>query len=1559
MESVMPDQGMRLSEDGVSPEILKLLLSMIQVDSDKCGSSGDGTDPETLRKEQSQGKNRLLAGLELAVRRRLGSMDFNGSSTQLIKPSRILKKNIKTAIETEVADSRGLVPRDRRQAGTRSLETELSHMEQYAVIIPSELLYPHSEMACVHLHGAKGESRVKILLNMRNGQSTLKDMACNEENIFQCFTFQVPPPSKEDEVATLSFSIHNKGITVNDGTNVIVRRETTNTFIQTDKAIYKPGQTVNFRVVSLTEKWQPYNEQDPETNKIGQWLNVTLQQGIADFSYPLSSEPQLGKYSIRVNNNFHQFSVEKYVLPKFEVIFHLPEVITIWQKDLKFRVCGRYTYGKPVQGVYNTELCRKSKWYYWWTHKDNDICVSFSGKLDKSGCSLVEVQAYTFKLNQGSTTHTLEGTATITEEGTGLNMSSSSSSRFSSVITKVIFVDCDTKYVPRIPFSCTVQVVDDVGSPLPGHQVFLTSEVPKISQNYVTDANGRASFKLDTNTWEYSVSLKESANIILEFPRLLKSFLSWAKTNLDVRKSLYNNVLPEQIPGHLHIERMYSNSGSFLKLQLEKKVLPCEGTHDVMVRYVFNKYGVPSETEHLHLYYLIVSRGSLKDHGSVAIPVNREVLQGEVSLQLKLNADVSPLVTILVYSLMQYGEMVADSAQYKVTECFKNKVSVGFSPEEVLPESDVSLNLHAAAGSLCALRVVDQSVVLMKPEAELTAYKIHSFFTPYKSGYDYRIQEHNPCHGYTTPSDNVYSLFEAMMIKIVTNSASKQPVTCPTMWYSDEPRVLPSYASTFTRATVYTSALPAQKDLTPSVENKEIVRKYFPETWIWDLRAVRDSGALNVSYSAPHTITDWNAKAFCLGPAGFGISPPTSLRTFQPFFVDISLPYSVIRGESFTVKASVFNHLKQCIKVQTSLQPSLELEEEPCVDCQYSSCLCADDSKTFYWNIRATKLGEVNVTVRTEALDTQEMCNNELTVVPKQGGIDTVIRPLLVQPGGILEETSHSFMLCSKGQDHSDEEKISLKVPENILEDSGRAYMTVRGDSLGTALQNMDRLLAMPCGCGEQNMVKFAPNIFILEYLKKTQQLNSAIMEKATKFLLSGYQRQLTYVHDDGSYSAFGKNDPEGNTWLTAFVVKSLSNAQPFIYINKNHLDNSIYWLKSIQQSNGCFKSVGKLLNNALKGGVEDDISLCAYVMAALLEAGISKEDWVVKRALSSLRQAAPDVSNVYTEALLAFTFTLSGETQLRQSMLEKLEKQAVRRAGQMYWKRKSLPSLSGSQYWHHASSAEVELTSYVLLALVSGSSVQKHEVTKASQIVNWLIKQQNAYGGFSSTQDTVVALQALSRYAQATFSEQGAVTVTVRGHTGFEQKFHVDERNRLLLQSVPLPDVPGEYTVTSAGSGCVYVQTVLRYNVPPLKNVTAFEIKVETKSKESEDPLTTFEIHIYTKYIGSRPSSNMALIEVKMLSGHIPVKSSIQSLEAQKLIQRSDIETDMVNLYLNEVKRDGVHLSFMVEQDTPVKKLKSAPVKIYDYYETDEYATTEYNAPYISGKYYMHRTSS
>ncbi len=75
-------------------------------------------------------------------------------------------------------------------------------------------------------------------------------------------------------------------------------------------------------------------------------------------------------------------------------------------------------------------------------------------------------------------------------------------------------------------------------------------------------------------------------------------------------------------------------------------------------------------------------------------------------------------------------------------------------------------------------------------------------------------------------------------------------------------------------------------------------------------------------------------------------------------------------------------------------------------------------------------------------------------------------------------------------------------------------------------------------------------------------------------FSLPGYQRELTYRHGDGSFSAFGERDDSGSMWLTAFVVKSFAQARPYIFIDDADLQRSVDWFKSKQLENGCFPQV-------------------------------------------------------------------------------------------------------------------------------------------------------------------------------------------------------------------------------------------------------------------------------------------------------------------------------------------------------------------------------------------------
>lgn len=57
---------------------------------------------------------------------------------------------------------------------------------------------------------------------------------------------------------------------------------------------------------------------------------------------------------------------------------------------------------------------------------------------------------------------------------------------------------------------------------------------------------------------------------------------------------------------------------------------------------------------------------------------------------------------------------------------------------------------------------------------------------------------------------------------------------------------------------------------------------------------------------------------------------------------------------------------------------------------------------------------------------------------------------------------------------------------------------------MGPVLNNIERLVRMPYGCGEQNMLNFVPNIVVMKYLQVTQRLTPTIEGKAKKYMEAG-----------------------------------------------------------------------------------------------------------------------------------------------------------------------------------------------------------------------------------------------------------------------------------------------------------------------------------------------------------------------------------------------------------------------------------------------------------------------
>ncbi|CAL8350284.1 unnamed protein product [Lota lota] len=1396
----------------------------------------------------------------------------------------------------------------------------------YTVTIPAVLEAGAESRFCVSLLRPNETLHMTVTLMSKEENITLFQQK-SDDQFHQCILFKVP--KVQNSVQELMVIVRGQDFVMKEVKKVMIKSYYPQTFIQTDKPIYLPGQTVHFRVITLDSKLRSVNEMYG-TNRIGQWLNEEPNGTLLQLSYKLNSEAPVGTYRIEVWDvddevQFSQsFEVEKYVLPKFDVKVKVPKEMSVAQEDITAEVCSTYTYKQPVPVTASLQICRPLDHYvmipmrFSPDHPEGEPefvapCHKETKQLDKTGCATFNFNMALFTRIEKLVRPELSVSAEVEEEGTGLKYLGSETIQLSYVIGKLSFIDTPTVYKRGSVVEGKVKAVYFNGTPIPDMLLHLFEgerwSVKRLTQNLTTNSDGVTNFLFNTSRFQDNFQLTVSA------------------------LPIYQGYQGYRTPHHEDSEHTFmlfrpktEDTPTISSLEVKKREtkLICDVEELINVRFTF----VGEAPGPVDIMYLILARGAISRQGLMKVEVlDQPVTKGDVTIKLIVSPDMAPLVQVVAYTSLPSENIIAHKADFDTEKCFANKVSLEFSPSAAVPGEENRLQLRAQPDSLCGISAVDQSVLIKEPGKKLNTDKIFNLLPVQRTSmYPYEVNDPDTClrvrpKRYILPypvheDSNAYSVFEGVGLKMFTNLILRSP-TCLTYnginYYHQHMEV------DYRRDNIPMAV--AMEHFSPgALPIIETVRTFFPETWLWDVVEVGKSGMKEVPVTVPDTITTWETEAFCLSEQGFGLAPPKELVVFQPFFLELSLPYSIIRGENLELKATVFNYQSSCIMVSVSPAISSDYTLTPLTDAQQATCLCAQGRRTHSWKLTPTALGPVNVTMNAEAVSSHTSCDNEIVNVPERGRIDVVTRSLIVKAEGTKQTKTHNILLCPKGE--SLQEQVELSLPDDVIQGSARASVSVLGDILGRALKNLDGLLSMPYGCGEQNMALLAPNIYILEYLTNTQQITAEIKARATNFLTSGYQRQLNYKHSDGAYSTFGTGS--GNTWLTAFVLRSFVKAKSFIYIDPTVIADAKSWLESKQQDNGCFQMLGSLFNNRMKGGVSDEVTLSAYVTAALLETNMSASEPLINKSMSCLRQSLGDKSNTYATALLAYVFTLAGDMETRTLLLEHLDKVATQEGGNLYWSQRSEKSMSLS----------VEISSYVLLATLSAIPTAA-DLGYASRIVRWLTSQQNSYGGFSSTQDTVVALQALALYSTLVFSPEGSSTVDVQFPSG-QMTFEVNQDNKLLYQERALKDMTGKYSVEVKGTACASMQLSLHYNIPTPRDESSFQIKVTPDSECNTNQLRPkLTLRLESTYVGKENFTNMVMVDIKLLSGFVPEPESLRKLKSALLVDRVEHNDDHVIIYLKPFPSQvPISHSLDILQDIEVENLKPAVVKIYDYYQ-------------------------
>uniref|UniRef100_A0A3Q0S2G7 C3 and PZP like alpha-2-macroglobulin domain containing 8 n=1 Tax=Amphilophus citrinellus TaxID=61819 RepID=A0A3Q0S2G7_AMPCI len=256
----------------------------------------------------------------------------------------------------------------------------------YLVAAPSVFRAGVEESVSVTIFNSKAETRVQVQLSVK-GQAVAHShgSVLGENKFFKLKLHWHGVPSGLRGQAHLKVwgnrHLTEGGYIFHNYTTITVESKGTAVFIQTDKPVYKPKHKVLINVYTVDPDMRPVNEKvilnlchieaiscaPPVDSRYA--INLFLSPvGVVNMSFPLSDQPVLGDWFVFVEVQGHtynkSFEVQKYVVPKFELVIDPPRYIRDLNLCEQATVRARYTFGKPVTGKLTVNMTVNGVGYY-------------------------------------------------------------------------------------------------------------------------------------------------------------------------------------------------------------------------------------------------------------------------------------------------------------------------------------------------------------------------------------------------------------------------------------------------------------------------------------------------------------------------------------------------------------------------------------------------------------------------------------------------------------------------------------------------------------------------------------------------------------------------------------------------------------------------------------------------------------------------------------------------------------------------------------------------------------------------------------------------------------------------------------------------------------------------------------------------------------------------------------------------------------------------------------------------------------------------------------------
>nr|XP_060619581.1 A.superbus venom factor 1-like [Anolis sagrei ordinatus] len=1481
-----------------------------------------------------------------------------------------------------------------------------SHGQLYSMVVPSVMWLETEEQIVVEAHGLNTATEVTVSVHdfpqKRNVLYEIKATMNPDNGMIVTPIIKVPAKdlnknSKKNQYVTVQATcLHFVLEKV-----VLVSFQSGYIFTQTDKTIYTPGSSVRYRVFSMGHGMERLDKnvivhfETPEGTIVSENTFNPATPLTQSFNLPetvsLGTWNVVTKYQDSPQETFKTpFDVKEYVLPSFEVDIEPAEKFYYVDANRNFTVeiSARYLYGKRVEGVafvlFGVKIDDEKK-----NIPDSLRRIPIEDGEGKAVLTKEMLQTRFRNLNE-LVEHSLYVSVTVmTESGSDMVVAEKGGINIVTSPYQVFFTKTPKYFKPGMPYELMVFVTNPDGSPATrvpviAHLVSHLVQSKPIQVEATTQNDGTAKLILNTATNEQEL-------------RII------AKTN---QAGLPN----ERQANKTMVATAYQTQGSDRNyLHLSVSASDLKAGDNLLVNFNIKSNNPNILKEISYFTYIILSKGKIVKVGRQP----RSAGQNLVTISLPITPILIPSFRIVAYYyLVKNSEIVADSVWVDVKDtCMGTLVVKGATKADNQirkPGDAMKIKVEGDPNARVGLVAVDKAVYVLNKKNKISQTKIWDTVEKSDIGCTAGSGRNNvgvfEDAGLALETSNKLSTKQRSDLKCLqvakrrrrrsiqlleskTGKAAQYPdkrlrKCCEDgmfenpMGYSCEKRA--EYIDDQKECkTVFLECCNFIKDIRDQnqrekelqlarsdndefiMDEDEIVsRTEFPESWLWETKVLTEApnhegiSSKIVSFYLKDSITTWEVLAVSISETkGICVADPYEITVMQDFFIDLRLPYSVVRNEQVEVRAILYNYGMSDIKVR------VELIHNP------AFCSASTAKQRYRHNVNIRKQSSVAIPFVLVPL---ELGFHDVEVKAAVWNVvvsDGVKKKLRVVPEGIRQSLVSTIELepSKKGKDGEQTELVKARRLDDIVPRTEvETKISIQGDPVAQMVEetidgsNLKHLIITPAGCGEQNMITMTPSVIATHYLDTTEQWEKIGVNRradAIKQILQGYAQQMAYKKPDHSYAAW--IDRPSSTWLTAYVVKVFSLASKIVStIDDRVVCGGVKWLiLERQKPDGIFSEDAPVIHGEMLGGykgAEPEVSLTAFVLVALLESRSLCERHVnvlnnsINKAANYLLKKYNTLRRPYTTALTAYALALAG----------RLKDDSVLMAAS-----------EGNNRWeeYNARTYNIEGTSYALLALL-----KMNRIEGTGNIVKWLTEQKYYGGTYGQTQATIMVFQALAQYEiDIPSHEKLNLNVAIKLPERQDPISYVIDNEGALLTRTAETKLNEDFTVRASGQGKATMTVVTLYNAQMKEDAAqckkfTLDVSVEPlelSQKELKGSLQMVKMKICTRYLG-KVDATMSIIDVSMLTGFAPDLSDLNRLSegvdrfiAKYEINKGYSERGNFVIYLDKVSHlNDECVQFKAHQFFEVGLIQPASVKVYNYYNLDEQCIKFYHLPKESG---------